>query len=701
MEKKTEITQSIRWDEEGQPISQRFDDIYFSKHNGLEESRYVFIEQNQLTTRFQALSKDALFIIGETGFGSGLNFLSCWQHWLDNSPSEARLHFVSVEKYPLHPDDLQRALSLWPSLSELTEQFIAKYRVCYTGPRQGLFHYFCFDRVSLCLIIDDAAKGLQSLLNSPHPDFYKPQWQGIDAWLLDGFAPSKNPNMWSEPLFQQLATLSHQKSTLATFTAASQVRKGLNAVGFTVQKVAGYGQKREMLIGSFCASNPCPSKLCPPKTIDKTANKTSASLKACTPWMYKVKHETLNSTTDKQIPIAIIGGGLAGCHTAHLLAKRGHNVHLYDKHNNIAQGASGNPQGILYAKLSHRCESLGEFNLASLLYAQTFYQQFWQDNTKNKKYNGECCGVEQRKHQDFFAVSHAFKESEWLSISEGKQYLTFPYCGWLNPVALCKWLIQHENIQCFTQQNIQQLDYQDQKKQWFLNRDHQSHIQGYSAIIICNSFDAKQFSQTQWLPTKKIRGQVSYIHSQDLANLDTVVCADSYVAPAFIDPLTEKQQHCIGASFNLHHHTDELREEDHQENLSKLTEQLGPVDHQLLGGRVSFRCTSPDYLPLIGPVPQHDAFIRDYQDLSNNALKTIAVAGSYYPQLYLNIAHGSRGLAYTPLAALMIANQISGEPLPIPRRLNEALLPARFIMRDLKRNRLRQRVYTHRISSSE
>ena len=140
----TESTHTLHWDEEGQPISQQFDDIYFSKHNGLDESRYVFIEHNQLVQRFQAIDNDAVFIVGETGFGTGLNFLNCWQHWLAHAPCSAHLHVVSIEKHPLHPNDLDRALSLWPQLSTLVQQLSTQYRRSYTGDRNQTFHYFSF-----------------------------------------------------------------------------------------------------------------------------------------------------------------------------------------------------------------------------------------------------------------------------------------------------------------------------------------------------------------------------------------------------------------------------------------------------------------------------------------------------------------------------------------------------------------------------
>ena len=102
----------IDWDDQGRPHSRVFDDVYFSDKSGLEETRYVFIEQNALAERFTALPANGQQVIGETGFGTGLNFLCAWQLFEETARPDARLHFISVEKYPLTREDLQRALAL-------------------------------------------------------------------------------------------------------------------------------------------------------------------------------------------------------------------------------------------------------------------------------------------------------------------------------------------------------------------------------------------------------------------------------------------------------------------------------------------------------------------------------------------------------------------------------------------------------------
>jgi tRNA 5-methylaminomethyl-2-thiouridine biosynthesis bifunctional protein len=192
-----------------------------------------------------------------------------------------------------------------------------------------------------------------------------------------------------------------------------------------------------------------------------------------------------------------------------------------------------------------------------------------------------------------------------------------------------------------------------------------------------------------WLPLQAIRGQTSYIPaSAQTAALQAAFCHEGYVAPA------RGSTHCIGATFDLRDPETTLRAGDHRHNLDTLADALPAwaswlqdLDDASLDGRVGYRCASPDYLPLAGPVPDVAAFLQTFAALRQNARRPIAARGSYVPGLYLNTAHGSRGLSSTPLVAEVLASMVCGEPLPVSRELERALAPARFLVRDLGRNR--------------
>jgi len=225
---------SLEW-RNGQPYSQTFNDIYFSTDDGLDETKHVFISQNQLETRFKSLNAEAFTII-ETGFGTGLNFLATSALWLTHAPQHAQLHFFSIEKYPLRLADLSRAHALWPQFSVISSELFNQYETLKSDTN----HFsIAGGRIQLALQVDDIALALPQLTKK------------ADAWFLDGFAPAKNAEMWTADVFAQIALLSQTNTTFATFTSAGHVRRGLQAVGFKVKKQAGFGKKREMLCGTF------------------------------------------------------------------------------------------------------------------------------------------------------------------------------------------------------------------------------------------------------------------------------------------------------------------------------------------------------------------------------------------------------------------------------------------------------------------
>lgn len=224
---------TIEW-RDGLPYSPAFGDIYFSSENGLLETEHVFIQSNALNSRWQTWTGDTFTII-ETGFGTGLNFLCACKRWLEYAPAHAELHFISVEKYPLSLQDMQKALAHWHALHPVAEALIANYETLLKTGKIVLFN----GRIQLQVLFGDAVACLGNINTQ------------ADAWFLDGFAPSKNPDMWQPVLFAHIARLSHLKTTFATFTSAGVVRRGLAAAGFTVIKKPGYGRKREMISGYF------------------------------------------------------------------------------------------------------------------------------------------------------------------------------------------------------------------------------------------------------------------------------------------------------------------------------------------------------------------------------------------------------------------------------------------------------------------
>ena len=224
----------LDWTQDGAPRSRVFDDVYFSREGGLEESRAVFLDGCGLPGAWQGRRR---FVVGELGFGTGLNILALLELWRRTRPDGGRLHIFSVEGFPLAPADAARALGAWPELGDLAEPLIRRW------PTAEGFHRIDFPslRASLDLAVMEAAEALQA-------------WSGqADAWFLDGFSPSRNPQMWRQEVLDLVAQRSAPGARAASFTVAGAVRRGLDAAGFGVERRAGFGRKSERLEASFGA----------------------------------------------------------------------------------------------------------------------------------------------------------------------------------------------------------------------------------------------------------------------------------------------------------------------------------------------------------------------------------------------------------------------------------------------------------------
>ncbi|UVL85569.1 bifunctional tRNA (5-methylaminomethyl-2-thiouridine)(34)-methyltransferase MnmD/FAD-dependent 5-carboxymethylaminomethyl-2-thiouridine(34) oxidoreductase MnmC [Pseudomonas sp. B21-028] len=652
----------LDWDDQGLPRSRVFDDVYFSDQSGLEETRYVFLEQNNLAERFAALPDNGRLVIGETGFGTGLNFLCAWQLFEQCAPTGARLHFVSVEKYPLSPPDLRRALALWPSLKLQADQLLEQYVAIHQGFQRLTL---AGGRVTLTLMIGDALEQL-------------PQLDGhIDAWFLDGFAPAKNPDMWTAELFAELARLAAPGATLSTFTSTGWVRRLLNAAGFKMKRTPGIGHKWEILRGVFLGW---------PESQEQPAPLPAK------PWYARPAPPTGERRA------LVIGGGLAGCASAASLAARGWQVTLLERHAGLAEEASGNPQGVLYLKLSAHGTALSQMILSGFGYTRRLLEHL----QRGMDWDG--CGVlqlafnhKEAERQAQLAAAfpadllHTMEqpEAEALSgIGLACGGLFYPEGGWVHPPALCRWQASGPLVEVLPHHEV--LDLRRVDGQWQA-WDGERCVASAPVAILASAAEIKRFEAAADLPLKRIRGQITRLPQTDRSQgLRTVVCAEGYVAPPRMG------EHTLGASFDFK--SDDLTPTaaEHAGNLQMLEEisldlvnrlDAGILDPEQLDGRVAFRCTSPDYLPIVGPLADSRAFTEAYHALSKDARQVPDSPCPWLDGLYVNSGHGSRGLITAPLSGELIAAWLDNEPLPLPRSVAEACHPNRFALRALIRGK--------------
>ncbi|WP_457969903.1 bifunctional tRNA (5-methylaminomethyl-2-thiouridine)(34)-methyltransferase MnmD/FAD-dependent 5-carboxymethylaminomethyl-2-thiouridine(34) oxidoreductase MnmC [Pseudomonas sp. R4-84] len=650
----------LDWDDQGRPRSRVFNDVYFSDQSGLEETRYVFLQQNNLAERFAGLAEGGRLVIGETGFGTGLNFLCAWQLFEQCAPAGARLHFVSVEKFPLSPEDLRRALALWPALKVQADQLLGQYVAIHPGFQRLTL---ASGRVTLTLLIGDALEQL-------------PQLDGrIDAWFLDGFAPAKNPEMWSAELFAELARLAAPGATLSTFTSTGWVRRRLNAAGFKMKRTPGIGHKWEILRGVFLG---WPEQTPSPAPIK--------------PWYARPAPHTGERRA------LVIGGGLAGCASAASLAARGWHVTLLERHAGLAEEASGNPQGVLYLKLSAHGTALSQMILSGFGYTRRVLEHL------QRSLDWDGCGVlqlafdaKEAERQARLAEAFAGSLLKVLDRDEAEAQagiglpsggLFYPEGGWVHPPALCRWQASNPAITLQPHHEVLELRRVDgQWQAW----DGERCVASAPVAILASAAEIKRFEPAAELPLKRIRGQITRLpqttRSQRLA---TVVCAEGYVAPPRMG------EHTLGASFDFH--SDDLTPTaaEHAGNLKMLEDisvdlvdrlNAKALDPAQLEGRAAFRCTSPDYLPIVGPLADHSAFIEAYSVLAKDARQVPDAPCPWLDGLYVNSGHGSRGLITAPLSGELIAAWLENESLPLPRSVAEACHPNRFALRALIRGK--------------
>jgi tRNA 5-methylaminomethyl-2-thiouridine biosynthesis bifunctional protein len=604
--------------QDGQPVSRRFGDVYFSRAGGIEETRHVFLAGNRLPERFAALAAGSVFVVGETGFGTGLNFLCAWQLFQRSAPPGARLHFVSTELYPLRAEELDAALRLWPELAAHRQELMRQYRM----PAPG-WHRFAFDqgRVHVTLLVGDARQTLTRL-------------QGhADAWFLDGFSPARNPELWEPALLRAVAERSRPGATAATYSCAAGVRRALAAAGFQAWKAPGFGAKREMLCARLERSG---SPRRPPA----------------------------------QRRAVVIGGGLAGSAAADSLAQRGWEIALIERHDHLAAEASGNPQGVLYARLSAHGAPLsrlvqdGYQHTLRLLHARLPCDgEHWSDcPVLQLAFDAQ----EARRQavlpalglpEDMLRAATAEEASALAGLALAHGGSVFPGGGWVHPPALCRELAAHPGIALRSRRQALRLE---RGADGWRVLDAGACIAEAPVVVIAAGVASTSFEQTSYLPLRVNRGQITLLPAtRASAALSAVLCGESTVVPA------RAGLHSTGATFTRDAGT-EATAADNAENLAMLA-RLSPALYDALGGaaldparlagRAGLRCGSPDYLPLVGPLDESA------------------------PGLLLSTAHGSRGLITAPLSGEVLAAWLEDEPAPLPAGMMQALLPGRFAPR--------------------
>ncbi|MEH6460793.1 bifunctional tRNA (5-methylaminomethyl-2-thiouridine)(34)-methyltransferase MnmD/FAD-dependent 5-carboxymethylaminomethyl-2-thiouridine(34) oxidoreductase MnmC [Chitinimonas sp. JJ19] len=606
--------------EQGIPYSAAFDDIYHTQDGGLAQARNVFLAGNQLPQRWQGTQH---FAICETGFGLGLSFLATWQAWRADPARGTRLHFISCELHPFSAADLaslyQHLFADDADLHALGQALIAQWPTLVPG----LHRLELPDGVVLTLLLGDALEWLPRLSAQ------------IDAFFLDGFAPSKNPELWQAALYQQFTRLAASGATLATYTVAGAVRRGLEAAGFNVARQPGFGSKRQMLTGQFRGK----------------------------------RHRQAAPATQHAI---VIGAGVAGSAIAARLAARGWRITLLDQAQAAAQQASGNHAGAYRPVLS------GDDNLQARLVRAAFLYGL-RGLRKLPNVIWATCGALQLARDT--AEAERFEQlpdrlglppeyaqavtQQAASALAGHELaaggLWFPQAGWVNPPSLVQALLAEAGgrLDAHFGKTVAQL--QPGPDGWQAWDAAGQLLASAPVVVLANAADATRLAPE--LEVGQDERLVSHLPQAQVPALRTVVCRGGYLTPA------HGGLACIGSS--------PAGASAASDNLALLAAMLPAAAHGLdasqLGGRRCHRPGTPDRLPLVGPLVAVERFQPKHAGSLHLAPRR---AG-----LYAFTGLGARGLVWSQLCAELLASQICGEPLPLERELVQALDPARFLAR--------------------
>lgn len=641
------------------PVAAEFDDIYFSTQSGIDETKHVFIKYNQLTKRFSQLQDNDIFVIGETGFGSGLNFLVTLNLWQQVVKTKAKLFFISFEKHPLSQTDMAQILSkLKPSdpiddYSSNIQELLSQYYL----PLPATHRLHFSNNIFLNIIIGDIQQTI------PTQNFI------ANAWFLDGFTPTKNIDMWNDTVLNNIKRLSQTGSTFATFTANSAVRRLLIMYGFTVNKAHGFS-KREMLYGSL--------DLLPVNNASALELRLGKINNRPTPWF----DNYTNHNPDKKV--IIIGGGISGAASAYSLARRGYKVTIYEQNNTLASGASGNYQGILYGNFKGHHTPIQELSFAGYRYSHQLITKLLGDVGN--------CGLIQLAHNEQELIAHQKITSmlpsdfcrlvfadEITQLSGVKTSypsgLYFPYGLWLNPPSLINQLVSHPNIQIICDTKISDIVYRNDKR-WDIVANNAPIDHAYN-IVVCNADMLNTFSLFKDLSIRKIRGQVSIV--KDKSPTQMILCGEGYITPNLGDKYT------IGATFDFKNIKTTVTINDHLINL-RMAQQIAQTtitDPHTLDGNAAIRASTYDYVPLVGPVANWPKFSTTYAKLSQDSNSWLSHKCPYLKGIYLNVAHGAKGMLTAPVSGEIIADYIDNTPISSSEVLRRALHPNRVYFRNL------------------
>ncbi len=607
----------LEFNDHGVPVSAVYQDSYHPADGPLGQARRVFLQGNGLPERWRGRRQ---FTICETGFGLGASFLASWQAWREDPQRSDYLHFVSVEAHPFRPADLAVLYARLPDeLQTQAQELLAAWPMLVPG-----IHKLELDegRVTLTLAFGQAESMMREL--QCH----------ADAFYLDGFAPRGNPSMWSRSVLGQLVRLAAPGATAASWCCAGQVRRDLAAVGFEVEKVPGAG-------GKWC-------------TI-RARLRPHLGRRGFLP--------------EQQGRVVVIGAGLAGAACAWELARKGVPVLVCDPV--LSKGLDASHQGHRLAAISP-VFALDDAPLARLSRNAVLHAwRGWKDlpeAARPRRVGTLVFGQAGNKDADIQqALERLALDDDWVHWLDREQGsalagaslqgggLFFPQGMVVDPGALVACLLEHPLIQIRAEKVA--LRATQEPGLWDVCTQSGDVLERSNRLVIAAADQSLNVLPDEVLKAcplprladmQRLAGQVSYLEAdQALTTGSVTLSGQGYILPV------DAQGQIIGSTYERFGAMARLSAQGHQENVQKVSAMLAdPVAEVRTPeqGWAGWRCALSDHLPVMGFVPG-------------------------YPGLFMAAAYGSRGLSWSLLAASLFAAYCLEEPIPLERRLEQALIP--------------------------
>ena len=578
--------------------SRWYDDIYFDKTDGVKEKEHVYLNANDLANRIKLSDK---LCIAELGFGTGLNFILTWRLWKKNRKPNSSLTYISFEKAPLSKKEMTRVYKKFKELNDFSDQLIQKLTDNYKTNRTI---YFKSENINLILIYDDF-----SLLTNF--DFK------ADIWFLDGFAPSKNPEVWDNSYYKNIYNRTNLKGSLSTFTSSGLVRRGLAQAGFNVTKVSGFGQKREML----------------------KAVKIESDIKL------KVNLNYENTIG----PVAIIGAGISGASLAYAFRKRNIECYIVEKSSNVASGASGNKLALQMPKMTADNSPYGLMSLEAFTFSRNL--------AKELKAAPRSDGLILLPSRDREIIK--FKkllESGWpndliqsytdkINCFNIDNYIYMRSSGIVDNIKFIKRLI--DGVKIFFNFNVTKI--KSTKKNSKIIHNEQGNVLNAQTVIWANGYNITDICDK--IPIEPVSGQVTFLKSNpQTSKLKLNFSYGQFFSQSF------KGYHQIGSSFNRNTNVN-FNQIDQNKNLSFIPEFLkqriinSNVD--LNEYRVSVRSSTKDRMP----------FFCNLNEIKQNKYENEYVLGGM----------GAWGFVYAPYYAELMVRELLNENPVINSKLDKLL----------------------------